>query len=53
MTSKSTGKKPPTCSHCGGHEFATKQMRLGPADFDIRNPTAWLGTVLTAYVCAK
>lgn len=46
-------KTTPTCGHCGGHEFATKQLRAAPGEFDLRNPTEWLGTVMTAYVCTK
>lgn len=51
---KKTGKKTePACGHCGGNEFATKQLRMAPGEFDLRNPTQWLGTVMTAYVCVK
>ncbi|MGH2628285.1 MAG: hypothetical protein ACRDHY_16725 [Anaerolineales bacterium] len=52
MTQKTVAKKP-TCSHCQGHDFLTKQWRLGPAELDIRQPTQWLGTVMTAYVCTR
>lgn len=54
MTEKTkTEKKKVTCAHCGGHDFQTKHFRVPPGQFDLRNPTEWLGTVLTAYVCAK
>jgi len=46
------GKKV-TCGHCGGHDFTTKVFRVPPGEFDLRNPTEWLGALLTAYVCAK
>ena len=54
MTEKSKSeKKKVVCGHCGGHDFQTKPFRVPPGQFDLRNPTEWLGTVLTSYVCAK
>lgn len=41
------------CGHCKGKEFSTKVFRAPPGEFDLRNPTEWLGTLLTAYVCNK
>lgn len=51
--SKGTDRKKVTCGHCDGHDFTTKTFRVAPGEFDLRNPTEWLGTVMTAYVCAK
>jgi len=53
MSEKTEAKKKVSCGHCGGHDFSTKTFRVAPGEFDLRNPTQWLGTVMTAYVCAK
>lgn len=53
MSEKTEAKKRVTCGHCGSHDFTTKAFRVAPGEFDLRNPTQWLGTVMTAYVCAK
>lgn len=50
---KTEARKKVQCGHCHGQDFATKTFRVAPGDFDLRNPTQWLGTVMTAYVCAK
>lgn len=47
------GPKKVTCGHCGSHEFRTKQTRVWPEAFDLRAPTEWIGTSVTAYVCTS